>query len=105
MLAKRRFSASVAICHQQAFDDNNFNHRASIHLQSVEGVGGGVERWGRWGRPVMVLSEFRQNKNADALMALANLAENLLLSEIRQADNLMALANVAEMNMSCELTP
>jgi len=53
----------------------------------------------------MVLSEFRQNKNADALMALANLAENLLLSEIRQADNLMALANVAEMNMSCELTP
>jgi hypothetical protein len=69
------------------------------------GSEGELRDGGDRGRPVMVLSEFRQNKNADALMALANLAENLLLSEIRQADNLMALANVAEMNMSCELTP
>jgi hypothetical protein len=37
-----------------------------------------------------VLSESRQNKNADTLMALAILAEKPLLSETRQADTLMA---------------
>ena len=36
-----------------------------------------------------VLSESRQNKNADTLMALAILAEKPLLSETRQADTLM----------------